>query len=124
MTAVTADRDARGSGVSVEQTFAIKTSVTLYIGTLVNLNTSARLVDGVAAASQSFAGVVVGFPDGSATGNTAGTVRARVEHGRLCLMNVSTAIRTNSKLGLGVHVLDNVTVSGATTAGTAAKRIL
>lgn len=124
MTAVTADRETKKMGSAAEEAmYPIKTSVTLYMGTLVNLNTSGRLVDGVAAASQVCAGVVVGFPDGSATGNAGGTIRAKVEWGRRALLNIQTGLRTNSKLGLDVHVKDNVTVSGATTAGTAGVRV-
>lgn len=128
MTAVTADQTGFGIGKAAgdhaeRATFPIKTAVTLYMNTLVNLNTSGRLVDGVAAASQAFAGKVVAFPDGSPTGNAGGTVRATVEWGRMMLVNLKTGIRTNSKIGTDVHVLDNVTVAGATSAGTAGVRI-
>lgn len=125
MTAATADRSTETLGTPQEETVAIKTAVEVFIGTLVNkVGATGRLNDGAATAAETFAGMVVGLPDGSATGVAGGTVRARIAWGHRVSLNISTAIRTNTSLGKGVHVLDNQTVAGATTAGTAAKRLL
>lgn len=126
MTAVTADRETPKRGDGVQETFVdIATAGVVYVGALANrTTTTGRASSATAAASRTFLGLVTGLPDGTGTGvATAGQVRARVEWGRRVLLNISTAIRTNTALNKNVFVLDNVTVCAGTTAGTAGVRV-
>jgi hypothetical protein len=132
MAAVTADQYSSTrvhNNIDLE-THAIATSATVYVGTLANFNTGGRVVTATAAASRRFAGEVVEIINDSgnnitaATGNTAGTVKARIRHGHQMLLNVLTAARTFTNLGKSVYVGDNVSVTDATGAGTAGVRVI
>jgi hypothetical protein len=130
MTAVTADRlsTVRGLDQVIEDEVAIATASTVYVGALANFNTGGRVVSATAAASRRFAGEVVailndsGSPISAATGNTAGTIKARIRYGHQMLLNVITAARTFTNLGKTVYVADNQSVNG-TGVGTAGVRV-
>ena len=132
MAAATADQisTVRSLGDATEIVAAIKTSTTLYTGTLVNFDTIGRLVDGDNLASQTFAGELIeiindsGSSISAGTGNTGGTVKGRVRYGHEMLLTVLTAARTYSNLGRNVYVMTNVEVSDLTAAGTAAVRVI
>ena len=131
MAAVTADQipTVRGLETATYDTKPIKTAVTLYVGTLVHFNTIGRLVDGAAAASQTFAGELVAIVNDSGailaagTGNAGGTVKGLFRYGHEMLLAVKTSTRTYSNLGKSALVFDNVTVGG-TSVGTAALRVV
>ena len=129
MAAVTADQiqNERGSDF-YEDEFAIATNATLYIGALANFNTAGRLVDATAAASRTLAGLVIELLNDSGaslsalTGNSAGTVKARVRWGHQVKLGVITASRTYTNLDKLVYVADNANVRG-TGAGTTLARV-
>jgi len=134
MTAVTVDQLAITKGTptqAIEEVFAIKTSVTLYVGALANFVTATGRVRSAAAETGSglaIAGRVTEIINDSGaiisagTGNTAGTIKARVVWNDLMVLAVKTAIRTFTNVGKTVFVADNVTVGG-TAVGTAATRV-
>lgn len=124
MTAVTSDQLAitkASDSQAIEEVYAIKTSVTVYVGTLCNLVVATGRVR-TAAAETGDAILVAGrcteiINDSGAvisagTGNAGGTVKARIVWNDLMLLNVKTAIRTFSNVGKTVYVADNVTVGG------------
>lgn len=131
MAALSADkiRDERSIDGKTEATFALATSATVYVGSLVNFNTAGRVVAASAAASRRFAGVVeYGINETSSaisawTGNTAGTVKVRVAWGHEVLMDVKTAARTFTNLGKNVFISTDNDVTDTTGAGTAAVRV-
>ncbi len=132
MTAVTADQIARtrDDNLKMVDTLAIVTAGTIYVGTIVNVNkASNRLEDADNEADRVFAGVVEeiyndsGVAISAATGNTGGTVKARYAYGHTMLLNVATAARTYDNINKNVFVLDNVTVTDTTGAGTAGVRV-
>jgi hypothetical protein len=134
MTAVTADQLAitqASPAQAIEGIFPIKTSQTLYVGALANFVVATGRVK--SAAAETTAGLMIagrvteiinesGAVISAGTGNTGGTVKARIVWNDLMLLNVKTAIRTFSNLGKTVFVADNVTVGG-TAVGTAALRV-
>lgn len=130
MAAVTADQisSIRGTNDIVEETVAIATSNTIYLGTLCVFTTAGRVANGTAAASRRFAGEVVEIVNDSgalistATGNTAGTIKARIRYGHQILLGVKTSSRTFTNLGKTCLLYTNVDVSG-TSVGTAGVRI-
>lgn len=131
MTATTADITStleRGTDF-YEDEVAIATSATLYIGALANFNAAGRLVDASNTAAQTFAGLVIeplndsGNPLSALTGNTAGTIKARIRWGHEVKLGVITSARTTTNLTKTAFVKDNQNVAGATNAGTALKRI-
>jgi hypothetical protein len=133
MAAVTADQTAitRANASVIEDVFPIKTSVTLYVGALANFVTATGRVRSAAAetgSGLSCAGLVTeiindsGAAISAGTGNSGGTVKARITWGQEVLLNVKTAIRTFTNLGKTVFVADNVTVGG-TAVGTATQRV-
>lgn len=132
MAAVTADQlaELRATNLIVEETHAIGTAGTVYVGALANFSTAGRLVSATAAASRRFAGLVTEIVNDSgsiitaATGNTAGTVKAKIVYGCQARLAVLTAARTFTNLGKSVYVGDNVSVTDATGAGTAAVRVV
>jgi hypothetical protein len=131
MAALTADkiRDSRNVQNKTESTFSIATASTLYVGSLANFNTAGRVVAATAAASRRFAGVVEEIVNESAnaisaaTGNTAGTIKARIAWGHEVLVDVKTAARTFSNLGKNVFISTDNDVTDTTGAGTAAVRV-
>ncbi len=132
MAAVTADQliSLRATNNLVEETHAIKTSSTIYVGTLCNFSTAGRLLTAAAAASVRFAGLCTEIVNESgsaitaATGNTAGTVKAKIVYGCQAWLPVLTAARTYANLGKSVYVGDNVSLTDTTGAGTAAVRVV
>ncbi len=131
MAAVTADqvpfvRSLQNATYDVK---AIKTSVTVYVGTLVSFSSIGRLIDGAATAATMFAGELVAILNDSGaivtagTGNAGGTVLGLYRYGHEMRLAVKTSTRTYSNLGKSVHIADNVTVAG-TSVGTAAVRIV
>ena len=131
MAAVTADQvpTVRSIQNATEDTRPIKTSVTVYVGALVNFTTIGRLTDAAAAASVTFAGELIeiinesGTIVAAGTGNSAGTVKGRFRYGHEMLLNVKTSTRTYSNYGKSVLIADNVTVAG-TSVGTAGLRVV
>lgn len=134
MTAVTVDQLALTRATptqAIEDVFPIKTSVTVYVGTLCNFVTATGRVRTAAAETGSGLGVAgrcteiindSGAIISAGTGNTGGTIKARIVWGDLMLLNVKTAIRTFTNTGKTVFVSDNVTVGG-TAVGTSATRV-
>ena len=131
MAAITADkiRDARNVQNKTESTFAIATAATVYVGGFVNFNTAGRVTGATAAASRRFAGVVEEIINESAsaisaaTGNTAGTIKARVSWGHEVLADILTAARTYANLGKNLFISNNNDLTDTTGAGTAAVRV-
>ena len=130
MAAVTADQisSIRGTNDIIEETVAIATAGTVYLGTLAVFTTAGRIANGTAVASRRFAGEVVEIVNDSgsliaaATGNTAGTVKARIRYGHQILVGVKTSSRTFTNLGKTGLLYTNNDVSG-TSVGTAGVRI-
>jgi hypothetical protein len=124
-----ATRDYRGTNNMQVETFSIKTSATLYIGSLAAFTTLGRIQAAAAAASLRPAGVVTEIVNESgssitaATGNAGGTVKAKVAWGHEVLVAVKTAARTYVNLGKNVFISDDDNVTDTTGAGTAAVRV-
>ncbi|NJK32849.1 MAG: hypothetical protein HC927_10815 [Deltaproteobacteria bacterium] len=131
MSALTADkiRLTRGEQSKVQIEAALVTGQTVYVGSLVSWTTSGRVRAADNATGQQFAGVVeeiVNDTNGSistATGNAAGTVRARIAYGHEVELDVRTAARTFTNLGKTVFADSDDDVTDATGAGTAAVRV-
>ena len=131
MAAVTADQVpfVRSLQNATYEVKPIKTSITLYVGTLVSFSTIGRLVDGAAAASTTFAGELVAILNDSGaliaagTGNSGGTVLGLFRYGHEMRLGVKTSSRTYSNLGKSILIADNVTVAG-TSVGTAGVRVI
>lgn len=131
MAAITADkiRDERAVSQKVETILPIKTSSTVYVGGLANISTLNRVVNATAAASERFGGLVEEIINDSGnvisagTGNTAGTVKARISWGHEVLIAVRTAAQTYTNHGKNVFVSTNNDVTDTTGAGTAAVRV-
>jgi len=131
MAAVTADQisSIRATNEIVEETVAITTSNTVYLGTLAVFATTGRVANATAAASRRFAGEVVEIINDSGalisagTGNTAGTVKAKIRYGHQLLLGVKTSSRTYTNLGKNALVFTNVDIGG-TSVGTAGVRIV
>lgn len=109
-----------------EHKIAIKTSATLYVGSLVGrVEATGRAKAAAAATSERCVGLCVKLEGsngvGTGVGDASGTEYAIVQYGMEALMTVRTAIRTNTSLGLGVFVSDDDRVGG-TAVGTAATR--
>lgn len=132
MAAVTADQLSSIRAISgmVEEVYSIATSATVYVGALANFNTAGRVVSATAAASRRFAGEVCeilndsGSVIAAATGNTAGSVKAKIRYGHQMHLAVLTAARTYTNLGKSVYVGDNASVTDTTGAGTAGVRVV
>lgn len=130
MAAVTADQisSIRASNEIIEETIAITTSNTVYLGTLCVFATSGRVANATVVASRRFAGEVVEIVNDSGsqlsvgTGNTAGTVKAKIRYGHQMLLGVKTSSRTFTNLGKTALVYTNTDVGG-TSVGTAGLRI-
>ena len=127
MTALSADRSPvenfiRGK-TRVEGRAPIVTSATVYLGTiLVRRTTTGRVkAAGVVTAAnwRIGPGVVTGFystangnNETAGVGDTSGTVYAKYTLPEEVLVNIRTAIRTNTALGTQVILSDDVTVGG------------
>ncbi len=132
MAAVTADQipTVRSLASATEIVLPIKTAGTVYVGALVNITTLGRVKDAANTAGETFGGEVIEILNdtggylAAATGNAAGTVKAKIRYGHEMLLTVLTAARTQSNLGRNVYVSTNVEVTDLTAAGTAAVRVI
>lgn len=128
--ALTRDTNRKARGTGIEETIAIGTAATLYIGSLaVRRTTTGRALAATAATGRRILGTVIrldsdtnGPGAGSGVGNTAGTQKALVRYGHEARVTVATAIRTNTSLGLNVFIGDDDKVSG-TAVGSAGTRV-
>ena len=124
-----ATRNSRGLNNKRTETFSIRTSSTLYIGSLAAFTTIGRVQAAAAATGLRPAGVVEEiFNESSvllsaATGNAAGTVRARIAWGHEVYVAIRTAARTFVNLGKNVFIADDENVTDTTAAGTALVRV-
>jgi hypothetical protein len=129
MAALTQDAIRRSRGTASMERGSIKTSSTIYIGSIVaRANAGQRLVAGTAATGRRIAGVAVRFDGaggrtgGTGVGNAGGTEYCAYEYGNEHLFTIKTAIRTTTSLGLNVFIADDQTVGG-TAVGTSAARV-
>lgn len=128
--ALSRDTNRKARGVGIEDTIAISTGATVYVGSLVcRVNTTGRASAATAATGRRILGVVErldstvnGSGAGTGVGNTSGTQIALIRYGDERYVAVKTAIRTNTSLGLNVFVADDNTVGG-TAVGTAATHV-
>ncbi len=124
-----ATRNSRGLNNKRTETFSIRTSSTLYIGSLAAFTTIGRVQAAAAATGLRPAGVVEeifnesGASISAATGNAAGTVRARIAWGHEVYVAIRTAARTFVNLGKNVFIADDENVTDTTAAGTALVRV-
>lgn len=124
-----ATRNSRGLNNKRTETFSIRTSSTLYIGSLAAFTTIGRVQAAAAATGLRPAGVVEEIYNESgallsaATGNAAGTVRARIAWGHEVYVAIRTAARTFTNLGKNVFIADDENVTDTTAAGTALVRV-
>lgn len=122
-------RASRGLHNKRVETFSIRTSQTLYIGSLAAFTTLGRVQAAAAATNLRPAGVVEeiinesGVSISAATGNAAGTVRAKIAWGHEVFVDIRTAARTFINLGRNVFIFDDDAVTDTTAAGTAAVRV-
>lgn len=127
--ALSADKIRDSKGTPFEDTVAIATGQTVHVGSLAAFTTAGRVRAAAAAANLRPAGVVEaivndsGTAIGAATGNTAGSVKARIAWGHQVLVAVRTAARTFANIGKNVFVADDDAVTDATGAGTAGVRV-
>jgi hypothetical protein len=130
MAALSADkiRDDKPSGKQYREV-AIKTSATLFVGSIAAFTTAGRVQASAAATGLRPAGVIeailndTGAVLSTGTGNTAGTVKARVAWGHQVLVDIRTAARTYANLGKNVFALTDNEVTDTTAAGTALVRV-
>lgn len=130
MAALTQDRVTKPRGTYLVQDYTIGTSNTVYLGGIVHRkNVGGRVFAGTAATGRRIAGIVTrkdsttdGPGAGTGVGNASGTQKVQVAYDGEFLLNVKTAIRTNTSLGLVVFCADDQTVGG-TAVGTAAARV-
>ena len=131
MAALSADkiRDRRGTNLTRVEAFSVKTSATLYIGSMCALTTLNRVQAAAAATGLRPAGVCVGVVNESGTqitaitGNAGGTVKALIEWGSEFLVDVSAAAQTYINVGKTVYIATDNEVTDTTAAGTAAVRV-
>jgi len=122
-------RPSRGLNNKRTETFSIRTSSTLYIGSLAAFTTIGRVQAAAAATGLRPAGVVEeiynesGALISAATGNAAGTIRARIAWGHEVYVAIRTAARTFVNLGKNVFIADDENVTDTTAAGTALVRV-
>lgn len=101
------------------ESHAAGTSATIYVGSLVALNTSTgRAVAASAAASRRFLGV----SEQQVTGNTGGTVNVKYLYGHAEYMDAATAL-TKAYIGRCCVVSDDDKVTTASAAGTAGVQV-
>lgn len=122
-------RDTRARNNVQKARAAIKTSSTVYVGSLLAFTTLGRVQAAAAAASLRPAGVCTAIVNESGasitagTGNAGGTIYAEYEWGHEVLVAVKTAARTLINLGKNVFISDDDAVTDTTGAGTAAVRV-
>jgi hypothetical protein len=126
--ALTQDRNVaylKEIGGSYDYRGAITTAIRIYRGGLVCRKNTGRFSAATAATGRRIAGVCVGFEGTLATGLgvAGGTEYAKLRRNLPVLVNIKTAIRTTTSLGLNVFVSDDQTVGG-TAVGTAAARVV
>lgn len=127
--ALSADKARRSKGDPFIDVVAIATAQTVYLGSLAAYTTAGRVRAAAAAASLRPAGVIVdiindkGAAISAATGNTAGTIKARIAYGHQVEVAVRTAARTFANLGKNVFIADDDSVTDTTAAGTAGVRV-
>lgn len=124
-----ATRNARGLNNKRVETFSIKTSATLYVGSLAAFTTLGRVQAAAAATGLRPAGVVEEIINESGsnitagTGNAGGTIKAKVAWGHEVYVSIKTAARTLINLGKNVFISDDDNVTDTTAAGTALVRV-
>lgn len=124
-----ATRNSRGLNNKRVETFAIRTSSTLYIGSLAAFTTLGRVQAAAAATGLRPAGVVEAIINESGasitagTGNAGGTVKAQVAWGHEVFVTIRTAARTFINLNKNVFIADDDNVTDTTAAGTALVRV-
>lgn len=131
MAALSADkiRNRRATNNTRQEAFAVKTSTTVYIGSMAAFTTLGRVVPAANTANYRPGGMIVDYVNesGSAisaiTGNAGGTVKVIVEWGSEFEMDVKTAARTLINIGKTVYALTDNEVTDATAAGTAGVRV-
>lgn len=127
MAALTQDKDVLTKGpAGIVRRFVITTSQKLYRGSVAMFDEdSGRAQEAAAATGMRIAGLVESFSGatGTGTGVAGATEFAHVRSGCLALVNVLTAIRTTTSLGLNVFASDDQTVGG-TAVGTSAARVI
>lgn len=124
MAATTADLNTLQAGTPIEETHPIANGEKLYIGALVEFAaTTGRLKNAAPAAGARFAGIVTWLPDGSATGDSTGTVRARIAYGHLVEMDVLAAARDDDFLGTNVYAKTNREVTAKDDGGANATKV-
>lgn len=122
-------RDERATDDKKFVTASIRTSSTLYVGSLAAFTTIGRVQAAAAATGLRPAGVVVEILNESganittATGNTAGTVKAKIAYGHEVYVAIRTAARTFINLNKNVFIADDDNVTDTTAAGTALVRV-
>ena len=125
MTALTADAIRITRGDFTLERLVIFTASRVYIGGLVNrLNAGGRAVAATAATGRKFAGLAMTFEgtNQSGLGVTAATEFVVIGHGGDVQVNVVTAARTNTSLGLNLFVADDNAING-TAVGSAGTRL-
>lgn len=124
-----ATRNARGLNNKRVETFSIKTSATLYVGSLAAFTTAGRVQAAAAATGLRPAGVVEEILNESGanivagTGNAGGTIKAKVAWGHEVYVSIKTAARTFINLGKNVFIFDDDQITDTTGAGTTAVRV-
>jgi hypothetical protein len=129
--ALSADKTRASRGILNKrvETFSIKTSQTLYIGSLAAFTTLGRVQAAAAATGLRPAGVVEAIINESganisaATGNAGGTVKAQIAWGHEVYVDIKTAARTFVNLNKNVFISDDDAVTDTTGAGTAGVRV-
>jgi hypothetical protein len=122
-------RDYRVTNNMTVETYSIKTSATVYLGSAAAFTTLGRVQAAAAATGLRPAGVIVEIVNDSgaaitaATGNTAGTVKAKVANGAEFLFSIKTAARTQINLGKNLFISDDDNLTDTTAAGTALVRV-
>lgn len=129
MTAITAAVTRRTRNLAAKSVgdYPITTAVTVVVGELVNFVVSAtapaRVRAATAAASRVFAGIVESTSTDAGTGNTAGTVTARVAWGHEVRIACATAL-TTAYVTCNAAIADNNTATTASAAGTAGVQVI
>jgi hypothetical protein len=118
-------RDYRVTNNMTVETYSIKTSATVYLGSAAAFTTLGRVQAAAAATGLRPAGVIVEIVNDitAATGNTAGTVKAKVANGAEFLFSIKTAARTQINLGKNLFISDDDNLTDTTAAGTALVRV-
>ena len=115
MTAITAAKEIQLEDENVErvEVYAVKTSVAIVQGALVQLTSIQRATNASAVVNRKFAGVALE----TKTGVVGGTVKIKVRVGGTVALVASTQL-TKAYVGCNVAIKDNATVTTASNAGT------